>query len=117
MRKYCLWVICSIFALSFTSCVPTSNLYSWYNYEDATYQYSKKQTDELQQKVLELYQKMIDKPNALRKTVPPGLYAEYGYLLIKNGRKDEGLSMLKQEIAIYPESESYISRIINQMEK
>lgn len=117
MKKKCLWVICGFFAISITSCVSTSNLYSWYDYEDTTYEYSKKQTDELQKKVLEQYQKMIEKPNASRKTVPPGLFAEYGYLLIKNGKRDEGLSMLKREIEIYPESESYISRIINQMEK
>ncbi len=49
--------------------------------------------------------------------VPPGLYAEYGYLLYKTGKKDEGLTFLKQEITAYPESEKYISRIIKQLEK
>lgn len=49
--------------------------------------------------------------------VPPGLYAEYGYLLYKTGKKDEGLSFLRQEIKLYPESERYISRIIKQIEK
>ena len=85
-------------------------LYSWYNYEDITYQYSKKSTEELQVKVLEQYQKMIDKQKGARGVVPPGLYAEYG-------KKEEGLSFLKEEIKAYPESETYISRIIKQLEK
>ena len=100
-----------------TSCTTTKALYSWYNYEDITYQYSKKSTDELKVKVLEQYKKVTDKQKGVRGVVPPGLYAEYGYLLYKTGKKNEGIEFLKKEIALYPESETYISRIINQLEK
>lgn len=100
-----------------TSCSSPQTLYSWYDYEDATYQYSKKTTDELQLKVLEQYQKVTDKQKGLRGVVPPGMYAEYGYLLYKTGKKDQGLGFLKKEIELYPESNTYISRIIKQLEK
>lgn len=100
-----------------TSCTTTKPLYSWYNYEDITYQYNKKATDELRVKVLEQYKKVTDKQKGVRGVVPPGLYAEYGYLLYKTGKKNEGIEFLKKEIALYPESETYISRIINQLEK
>lgn len=36
----------------FASCGSTKSLYSWYNYEDATYQYNKKRTDELKVKMM-----------------------------------------------------------------
>lgn len=49
--------------------------------------------------------------------MPPGMYAEYGYLLYKTGKKDEGLAFLKKEVELYPESDTYISRIIKQLEK
>ena len=49
--------------------------------------------------------------------MPPGLYAEYGFLLYKTGKKEEGLNYMKQEKALYPESDAYISRIIKQLEK
>lgn len=102
----------------FASCsTSTKALYSWYNYEDATYQYSKKRTDELKVKMMEQYLKLIQKQNGTRKVVPPGLYAEYGYALYMGGKKEEGLDFLKQEIKLYPESETYISRIIKQLEK
>lgn len=103
--------------LAMASCTTTTTLYSWHDYEDATYQYSKKQTDELQVKVLDQYLKMTEKQKGTRGVVPPGLYAEYGYMLYMTGKKEEGLNFLKKEIQLYPESETYISRIIKQLEK
>ena len=103
--------------MTITSCTTTTTLYSWYNYEDITYQYSKRKTDELQTKVLEQYQKLTEKQKGTRGMVPPGLYAEYGYLLYMTGKQEEGLKFLKEEIKLYPESEKYISRIIKQLEK
>ena len=100
-----------------SSCRSTKSLYSWYDYENATYQYNKKRTDELKVKMMDQYLKLIQKQKGSRKVVPPGLYAEYGYALYMGGKKEEGLSYLKQEIKLYPESESYISRIIKQLEK
>ena len=63
------------------------------------------------------YEKVIEKQKGSRKVVPPGVNAEYGYLLIKSGKKEEGLALLRAEIKAYPESEKFISRIINQLEK
>ena len=103
--------------MTITSCTTTTTLYSWYNYEDITYQYSKRKTDELQVKVLEQYQKLTENQRGTRGTVPPGLYAEYGYLLYMTGKQEEGLKFLKEEIKLYPESDIYISRIIKQLEK
>lgn len=110
-------IIAVMAVLVLGSCSSTKTLYSWYNYEDATYQYNKKRTDELKVKVLEQYKKLTDKQKGVRGVVPPGLYAEYGYMLYMSGKKDEGLSFLKKEISLYPESEKYISRIIKQIEK
>ncbi len=104
-------------ALSLSSCGSTKTLYSWYDYEDVAYQYSKKSTEELQVKVLEQYRKITDKQKGVRGVVPPGMFAEYGFLLYKTGKKEEGIGFLRKEIELYPESETYISRIIKQLEK
>lgn len=53
----------------------------------------------------------------MRGVVPPGLSAEYGYMLYMSGKQKEGLDLLRMEIKLYPESEKYISRIIKQLEK
>lgn len=117
MKKILFSVAVVVATLSLTSCNIAKPLYSWYNYEDITYQYSKKSTDELQTRVLEQYKKLTEVQRGTRGVVPPGLYAEYGFLLCKTGKKTEGLEFLKKEISLYPESETYISRIINQLEK
>lgn len=103
--------------LAFTSCSTAKPLYTWHNYEDVTYKYSKRTTDELRAKVLEQYEKLCQVQRGERGVVPPGLYAEYGFLLYKTGKKEEGIAYLKKEVALYPESEVYISRIIKQLEK
>lgn len=115
MKKVILGVV-AVLALSscYTSVQP---LYSWYDYEDAAYEYGKTSTDEKQVKLLEQYKKLTDNQKGQRGVVPPGMYAEYGYLLFKSGKTEEGLGFLKQEIKQYPESEKYISRIIKQLEK
>lgn len=117
MKKIIFSIAAVVATLSFTSCNTTKNLYSWHDYEDMTYKYSKRQTDELQVKVLEQYKKVMDHQKGVRGVVPPGLYAEYGFLLYKTGKQAEGIEFLKKEISLYPESETYISRIIKQLEK
>ena len=117
MRKILLLSALAFIAFSTTSCVSTNQLYSWYNYEDVVYTYNKKPSDKQLAKVIEQYRTVIEKQHGTRATVPPGLYAEYGFLLCKTGKKEEGIRYMKQEIALYPESEIYISRIIKQLEK
>ena len=109
-------LLAALVITTIASCTTTT-LYSWYDYEDITYEYSKKRTEELQAKLLKQYKKITEKQPGTRGVVPPGLYAEYGYLLYTTGQQEEGLKFLKEEIKLYPESEIYISRIIKQLEK
>lgn len=62
----------------------------------------------------------------LRLVTPPGIYAELGFLYCMGIGPSEfpaeylkilGISYLKKEIELYPESEMYVTRIINQFEK
>ena len=114
MKKIFLAVLAT---LALGSCTTTKTLYSWYDYENTTYQFNKKHTDELKVKVIEQYEKLTTKQKGERGVVPPGLYAEYGYMLYKTGKAEEGIKYLKKEISLYPESEKYISRIVKQLEK
>lgn len=115
MKKFFVSLAACFGCLLFTGCATTS-LYSWYGYEEASYEYSKVGTDKQKKDLMKQYTKML-KQTGLRKTVPPGYYAEYGYMLVKDGKTEEGLAFLKKEIELYPESNIYISRIIKQIEK
>ena len=111
-------IIFAVFGvIALVSCQTQQSLYSWYDSENATYVHTKRATDETLEKAMVQYQKVIAKQNGLRKTVPPGVNAEYGYLLCKAGRKQEGLTLLRAEIQAYPESEKFISRIIKKKKK
>lgn len=114
MRKIIFFTIC-VFVLA--SCQTEKSLYSWYNSENATYTYTKRGTEETLAKAMAQYEKVISDQKGLRKAVPPGANAEYGFLLYKAGKKEEGLALLRAEIKAYPESELFISRIIKQLEK
>ena len=107
----------AIVVMALASCKTQQPLYSWYDSEDATYTYTKRGTEETLTKAMAQYEKVINKQKGIRKTVPPGVNAEYGFLLYKAGKKEEGLALLKAEIKAYPESETFISRIIKQLEK
>ena len=110
--------VAAVAVLTLASCGTVQpDLYSWYDSEDATYQYTKRASEEKLAEAMAQYKKVIANQNGLRKTVPPGVNAEYGYLLVKAGQKQEGLTLLKQEVALYPESEKFISRIIKQLQK
>lgn len=99
------------------SCTSQKTLYSWNDYERRSYDYVKEDNEKNLDELLESYEKMIQKQSGLRHTPPPGICADYGYLLIKKGKKAEGIAMLKKEVALYPESTTFISRIIKKLEE
>ncbi|MEG1616010.1 MAG: DUF4810 domain-containing protein [Bacteroidales bacterium] len=102
----------------FSSCETTKPMYYWDDYMSASYNYYKKQRPEDTEKLVKTFENIIRKSNnSTRQIAPPGIYAEYGFLLIQTGKKEEGMAMLHKEIEAYPESKSFIERIIKQAEQ
>ena len=106
-----------IFLVSFLvlyGCGTTSkDTFYWGNYSLTLYDY-KKNPDE---KTLEAHKKeilsVIEYADKWERKVPPGVYAEYGYLLLKEGNETEGMEYLDKEVTLYPESSVFIERIKN----
>ena len=115
MKKF--YLLLALTAPLLISCMPTSTLYYWGNYEDASYKHYKQGTDDAKAELMATYEKMISKQIGTRKTIAPGICAEYGYMLIQSGKREEGINYLKKEIELYPESRVFIERIIKQYEK
>ena len=99
------------------SCAPKIQLYSWADYEKTSYNYLKNANEESTQKLIATYDKIIKKQVGTRKTVPPGIMADYGFLLINQGKVEEGKAMLAKEIKTYPESKIFIERILKMIEE
>jgi hypothetical protein len=113
MKKYLL-LIAIIIVIS--SC-STPKLYNWKGYDTAVYSYIKKSDDESLEDLLKIYDKLIENTSSISNTPPPGVLADYGYLLVKKGEVEKGKELLKKETILYPGSKKFIDRILKQLEK
>jgi hypothetical protein len=104
-----------IAACSLSSC--THQLYSWANYESASYNYLKNSDERSTQALIESLKNVTEIQTGTRKISPPGIYADYGYLLIQLGKTDQGKTLLLKEIELYPESKIFIERILKMIEQ
>lgn len=105
------------FAFFFASCTSTSPLYTWSDYEKTSYGYLNNADEKSSEELIKSYQEIIDMQNGTRGEVPPGIYADYGYLLLQQGQTELGREFLQREISLYPESEVFINRILRLSEE
>lgn len=104
-----------LFAMA--SCSVNKPLYSWGRYEHVSYNYLKNQDDKSVQDLLKTYETLIKNQDGSRQTVPPGVYADYGFLLLQLNKVEEGKAMLAKEVELYPESAALVERILKMTEK
>ena len=79
MKKFWIFLFLTAF---FCSCNIPKDLYSWGLYEDSYYNFYKKHSPESYAQLYSSYSAMVTVPGGVRGVVPPGIYAEYGYLLL-----------------------------------
>jgi len=120
MKNKYLSLIIILFLIS--SCSAPSTLYTWgnkkkYDYNSASYNYLKVSDDKSINALKASYINIIEKQKGTRNTVPPGIYADYGFLLVSIDETEKGIAMLKQEMILYPESTIFITRILNMLNK
>lgn len=113
-RMYLLVAVISMFAIS---CAPTKPLYNWKGYDDAVYAYTKASDENSNENLIKVYTKLIKNSGGTRKVPPPGVCADYGYILIKKGEIAKGKELLVKETVLYPESKMFIDRILKRFEK
>ena len=129
-----------------TASCSAPRLYYWGSngtptkYEQLAYLQSEKQTPKSICDLVCLYEDMVSHPGGTRKTPPPGICAEYGYLLLTPGTAEtfmnnatpgqkklfnssdfnaafleRGKEMLQKEIEFYPESAKFIEPLIKKL--
>ena len=114
MKKY---LIISAIALLAASCTTTKPLYNWHGYDDAVYAYTKTSDDKSVDNLIKIYEKLIKNSGGSREVPPPGVCADYGYILIKKGENIKGKELLVKETILYPESKQFVDRILKRLEK
>lgn len=90
-------------ALLATGCAqPPSEKYSWGNYESSLYGYYKAPGDG--HEFAQTLKAQIDDAERRGKKVPPGIYAEYGGLLLEAGDRATAAQYFQKEQSAWPES-------------
>lgn len=143
-------VLPALMVLLLSSC-GSSRLYYWGSssmwgsgdatkYEELAYRNYDKQTPESLCALVCLYEDMVTHPGGTRGVVPPGIYAEYGYLLLQPATAEafmshasssqrkmfsssdfgtffpgRGVEMLQKEMELYPESAKFIKPLLERI--
>jgi len=113
--KKIIYISISVFLLC--SCTTQKKLYSWNKYQSTSYNYLKNNDDKSTEELMKTYKLIIEKQTGTRGVVPPGIYADYGFLLLKANKTSEGKEMLQKEIELYPESKIFIDKILKKIEQ
>lgn len=90
------------------SCGP-SRKYGWGKYDSSLYAHYKNPQDK--EAYLERLGEIVRNAEA-QDTVPPGLFAEYGYALYESGRIPEAIAHFEKERAKWPESNTLMEKMI-----
>lgn len=91
-------------------CASHQTHYAWGQYDDSLYKYYKDPADaDAYMKTLEQVVQASDKAQRL---VAPGLYAEYGYMLLQKKRAAEAIVYFDKEKKAWPESTYFMDGMI-----
>ena len=106
--------------LSLSACLPKQHFY-WGSYEDSLYTRQQHAGAGGETEAITALLGTINEAQSNNMKVGPGIHADYGYLLFKQGRTAEAIEELQKEAVLYPESkklmETMVSRIQGRKEK
>jgi hypothetical protein len=118
MKKKFLFI--SIIVFFFLSgCAPVAHhpQYYWGNYSHALYKNKKDHTPESYQAYKNALADIVEKSKTSGLLVPPGIYAEYGFVLAQEGKSEEAQVYFNLEKEKYPESKIFVDRLISTLGK
>lgn len=104
--------VLSASALLLGACGGGNALYTWGSYPGALLSYSK--NPDQAAKFSAAIEGTLRKAEAKRK-VPPGLYAEYGYMLLDKGERDGAIIYFAKERDLWPESRVLMTKVITRL--
>ncbi len=103
------------FAVVCTACTSKKPLYHWGKYEDNLYgMYKNPEKSKEYEETLRL---IIDRCDEAGQKVAPGIRAEYGYCLYREGKLDEAITSFKEEREAWPESAYLMNALIANVER
>jgi hypothetical protein len=104
-------VAAALVVLSGCASQVTEAGYYWGNYANTLYVYAKEPSDETLAAHVEELNKIIAESTERGLKVPPGIYAELGYIEAKAGDDGAAMSHYEAEMNLYPESRIFLERL------
>lgn len=98
----------TVILLGLSGCTTTK--YHWGNYEKSLYKHYKNPSEV--EKLSESLADVIADGEAEGK-VPPGIYAEYAYILYISGKTREAITYFEKEKTLWPESSVFMNKMID----
>lgn len=115
MKKKVLLLLLSLIIPIISGCT-TNKMYYFGDYSETLYAYEKNQNDESLIKHLQELDRVIQESKDKNLRVPPGIYAEFGYLKLKMKKPKEAVEYFNAESQLYPEGKHLMDRLINKVE-
>lgn len=101
--------------LGLAACAPPL-LFYWGQYEESLYKRHTDASDQGQAEAFKMLELTIQEAEAKNSRVPPGVYADYGYLLFKQGKVDDAVVFFRKEAETYKESRYLMDSVISRIE-
>jgi len=107
--KKLLLVLLVVFCLAGCS----KDLYQYYDYDNLVYAYTTGRVkDKEAKKFAKKYSRIASSKKGTKKQPAPGVNIEYGYFLLRQGKKDDARDAFLREAQLYPEAQKYVAEII-----
>jgi hypothetical protein len=101
-----------LFTAILSGCKSTPPMYMYENYSESFYNLKKESGHESDAQWQSSLEEIIEKSNAKALRVPPGIYANLGYIHLKSNNFPKAIEFFEQEKAIYPESSRFMENLI-----
>lgn len=109
MRKTVLVLLVAAVAILAAACGP-KQMYTWRGYDDTLYAHYKNPQDHASH--VERMKTIVTDTEAAGAKMPPGVYAEYGYALLEEGRFGESVTYFQKEKETWPESAVIMDKMV-----
>lgn len=109
-RKIYLLVMLMI-SIFLAGCAP-KKMYYFGNYSNTLYSLEKNQTEEALINHKQELEKILTESEIRNLPVPPGIYAELGYINLKANNSQKAIKLFQTESQLYPESKHLMDRLI-----
>jgi hypothetical protein len=100
-------------------CAPTGSqpMYYWGDYSESLYQTKKHPGPETQAEHIAVLEKIIETSKEKNCRMPPGVYAELGYIYAMQNADKKAIELFTLEKQTYPEATLFMDRLIQRSQR